>query len=90
MHILHEILDARRKAGTGVLHTRGSEAEGWEEMLLAIHFELYPPPDDELVDTAGSAQPPPAGHSRRQSCSRSRSRSRRRNPSSVVQPAHSV
>ena len=41
-----------------------------------------------VVDTAGSAQPPPAAHSRRQS--RSRSRSRRRNPSSVVQPAHSV
>jgi hypothetical protein len=98
------ILDARRKAWARghlavedvcrwehvphFVNTRRSAADNWEDMVLAIHFELYPPPDDELVDTAGSAQPPPAAHSRRQS--RSRSRSRRRNPSSVVQPAHSV
>ena len=82
------ILDARRKAGTGDWHTRCSEAYHWVELLLAIHFELYPPPDDDRVDTAGSAQPPPAAHSRRQS--RSRSRSGRSNPSSVVQPAHIV
>jgi hypothetical protein len=38
------------------------------------------------LDTAGSAQTPPAPPSRRHSRSRSRSRSSRR--SSVVQPAH--
>ena len=98
------ILDARRKAWARghlavedvcrwehvphFVNTPRSAADNWEDMVLAIHFELYPPPDDELVDTAGSAQPPPAAHSRRQS--RSRSRSRRRHPSSVAQPAHSV
>jgi hypothetical protein len=62
------------------------ESEDWDALVLAIHFEHHPPPDNELVDTAGSAQPPPAPHSRRHSRSRSRSRSSHR--SSVVQPAH--
>ena len=57
------ILDARHRAQTGDLHTRRSEAEDWDALVLAIHFENSPPPDSELVD---------APHSRSHSRSRSR------------------
>jgi hypothetical protein len=64
----------------------GQSAARRAAVFLAIQFEHHPPPDNDLLDTAGSAQTPPAPPSRRHSRSRSRSRSSRR--SSVVQPAH--